>query len=26
MDQTCRRALELGLPAVAFTEHADLTP
>jgi histidinol-phosphatase (PHP family) len=23
MDGTCRRALELGLPTVAFTEHAD---
>ncbi|MER5636560.1 PHP domain-containing protein [Kitasatospora sp. NPDC002227] len=26
MDGTCRRALELGLPSVAFTEHVDLTP
>jgi histidinol-phosphatase (PHP family) len=26
MDRTCRRALELGLPAVAFTEHADFAP
>ncbi|WP_052850209.1 PHP domain-containing protein [Streptomyces avicenniae] len=26
MDRTCRRALALGLPAVAFTEHADLAP
>ncbi len=26
MRRTCRRALELGLPAVAFTEHADFTP
>jgi histidinol-phosphatase (PHP family) len=26
MDRTCRRAVELGLPAVAFTEHADFTP
>ncbi|TQF07020.1 PHP domain-containing protein [Kitasatospora acidiphila] len=26
MEATCRRALELGLPSVAFTEHADLTP
>lgn len=25
MDQSCRRALELGLPAIAFTEHADFT-
>jgi len=25
MLQTCLRAVELGLPAVAFTEHADLT-
>ena len=23
MDRTCRRAVELGLPSVAFTEHAD---
>ena len=23
MEQTCARALELGLPAIAFTEHAD---
>ncbi|MGI8847304.1 MAG: PHP domain-containing protein [Candidatus Dormibacteria bacterium] len=23
---TCRRAADLGLPAVAFTEHADFTP
>ena len=23
MEATCRRALELGLPAIAFTEHAD---
>lgn len=23
---SCERALELGLPSVAFTEHADLTP
>ena len=23
MRQSCRRALELGLPAIAFTEHAD---
>ncbi len=26
MERTCLRALELGLPAVAFTEHADFTP
>lgn len=26
MEETCLRALELGLPSVAFTEHADLTP
>jgi len=26
MAETCRRAVELGLPAVAFTEHVDLTP
>lgn len=23
MDATCRRAVELGLPSIAFTEHAD---
>lgn len=23
MDRSCERALELGLPAIAFTEHAD---
>ena len=23
---TCRRAAELGLPAIALTEHADFTP
>jgi histidinol-phosphatase (PHP family) len=23
MDGTCRRAVELGLPSIAFTEHAD---
>jgi histidinol-phosphatase (PHP family) len=23
MEATCRRALEIGLPAIAFTEHAD---
>jgi histidinol-phosphatase (PHP family) len=26
MEETCRRAVEIGLPAVAFTEHVDLTP
>ncbi|WP_432948428.1 PHP domain-containing protein [Kribbella sp. CA-253562] len=26
MDVTCARAVELGLPAVAFTEHVDFTP
>src|SRR5215472_2759976 len=25
MEQTCARAAALGLPAVAFTEHADYT-
>ena len=25
MEDSCRRALEIGLPAVAFTEHADFT-
>jgi len=25
MEQTCRRAVALGLPAVAFTEHVDFT-
>jgi histidinol-phosphatase (PHP family) len=25
MDRTCARAVELGLPGVAFTEHVDLT-
>jgi histidinol-phosphatase (PHP family) len=25
MEATCRRALEIGLPAIAFTEHADFT-
>src|ERR1700754_1309084 len=24
MDRTCARAVKIGLPAVAFTEHADL--
>jgi len=23
MEESCRRALEIGLPAIAFTEHAD---
>src|SRR2546427_11257000 len=23
MDRSCERALELGLPAIAFTDHAD---
>ena len=26
MDGACARAVELGLPSVAFTEHLDLTP
>jgi histidinol-phosphatase (PHP family) len=26
MDATCARAVELGLPAIAFTEHVDFTP
>lgn len=26
MERTCARALDIGLPAVAFTEHADYTP
>ncbi|MFI9817242.1 PHP domain-containing protein [Saccharothrix variisporea] len=26
MEASCTRAVELGLPSVAFTEHADLTP
>jgi histidinol-phosphatase (PHP family) len=26
MERTCLRAIELGLPSVAFTEHADMTP
>jgi histidinol-phosphatase (PHP family) len=25
MEATCRRAVEIGLPALAFTEHADFT-
>ncbi|MET9273269.1 PHP domain-containing protein [Kribbella sp. NPDC003557] len=26
MEATCRRAVEIGLPALVFTEHADFTP
>jgi histidinol-phosphatase (PHP family) len=26
MEYTCERAVEIGLPSVAFTEHADFTP
>jgi histidinol-phosphatase (PHP family) len=26
MERTCARAVAIGLPAVAFTEHADYTP
>jgi histidinol-phosphatase (PHP family) len=26
MEASCRRALEIGLPAIAFTEHADFVP
>ena len=26
MRDACLRAIELGLPAVTFTDHADLTP
>jgi histidinol-phosphatase (PHP family) len=26
MERTCARAVEIGLPSVAFTEHADFTP
>jgi histidinol-phosphatase (PHP family) len=26
MERSCARAVELGLPSVAFTEHLDLTP
>ena len=25
MEKTCERAVEVGLPAVAFTEHVDFT-
>ena len=26
MEASCQRALDLGLPSIAFTEHVDLTP
>jgi histidinol-phosphatase (PHP family) len=26
MERTCARAVEIGLPSIAFTEHADFTP
>jgi histidinol-phosphatase (PHP family) len=26
MERTCQRAADMGLPAVAFTDHADYTP
>jgi histidinol-phosphatase (PHP family) len=26
MEATCERAVQIGLPALAFTEHADFTP
>jgi histidinol-phosphatase (PHP family) len=26
MERTCARAVEIGLPSVAFTEHVDFTP
>lgn len=26
MDATCRRAVEIGLPSVAFTDHAEFAP
>jgi histidinol-phosphatase (PHP family) len=26
MEGSCRRAIEIGLPAIAFTEHADFVP
>lgn len=26
MDATCARAVELGIPSIAFTEHVDFTP
>lgn len=26
MIESCRRAVELGLPSIAFTEHIDMTP
>ena len=25
MERTCERAVEIGLPSVAFTEHADFS-
>ena len=25
MERSCARAVELGLPSIAFTEHADFT-
>ena len=25
MERTCARAIEIGVPSVAFTEHADVT-
>ena len=26
MERTCARAVEIGLPSVAFTEHVDFAP
>jgi histidinol-phosphatase (PHP family) len=26
MERTCERAVEIGLPSIAFTEHADFSP
>jgi hypothetical protein len=26
MEASCERAIELGLPSIAFTEHADFVP
>lgn len=26
MEESCRKAIELGLPSIAFTEHSDFTP
>ncbi len=26
MEESCRRAVEIGLPAIAFTDHAELAP